>query len=1590
MYLLRCFSDTQAPGFSPSMGLLMSLLKTTNWSWQVLFLLFTPAPFINSAVLADEPAPAVDGTEQRSLLKAISDAEQQIEQQNWLAAVESFDAAWSMAVDGADTVLDQRGADVRQLAPGQTDLEAGGRARLEQLYRDSPQAFRQELSAQLEDVSRGRISAAVASGKQQQIRTAVTRYQFSTAAERGLRVLCRIHLDRGDFIEAALSLEQLRRRQREAPAELLASIAWCYQQGGLADDAEDLLRLAAAAGSGAADDPAKLLISETSQQQLQGAEQEATAAAWLQPYGGYRRNRLHVTPPLAQRTSWTSSLFEVADILYAEEMNPLLAECQSAIRNTYGRLQRINYTAVPVAQPLSDGKRIYVRTAAGLRALDAATGNLIWEVSQPEQTLRMLLDPESDVRLTPETLSSELLDRMLRLNTASQMSISGDTLFAVEDTESARIRNFSMMMGADPSSAASSNFIRAYDAESGLFLWEIGGQNRDPDPLRQMAPNLLAGMNFLGAPLVLGDRMYVLAENNDGILLLRIGKPQPEAGLPNPQVLASQLLTIPDRSVTEHPLRGLSGLIPSFAQGLLICPLCDDRIVAVSAEDLSIRWIFRYRGILKQQEIGGNAMVLPGSFDAQQSRQVDFESRWADFLPRIAGDRVFVTPRDSDQLYCLDLQTGRQLWNAARASSHAISGISTDHVLLSGNRELRALAVTTGELLWTALLRQGTVCGTAAFDGRVLYVPLNTPAILALDSETGQELVRQDWVTADPPGNLLITSAGLVSQSVFAVTGVTSGAGEATIVEQATVQLLQGELEVAAELLREHLQQNQSDAAARSLLIDVLLRTLRQQGDTDGELQQRVEALLQRAAEDVEVAPLLHSLLGMLPHDAVSLNRLLQGNTIRQREELAELRARLDTAQTGASFAEAVAQVERLLEQIPLGLRRANRSAGVLRRQSDVLARVIRGNVQQRSSAEQVRLQKAVVGAAAALLAELSDASDRENFLSTLIRSGLPLTVAALLRDETLPQDRSAVSALHEQSLLSVTEQSDVEAVVSIQRLLEQWADEGDSRVAATLTAELRHAAPGAVFGREPLDGDLPEQISAVLDEFEASQPVVVNWPGVPQVSVSDDRSVQEIPAETSGFPARPIPLYGRPGLYRGVSLAWLTRDEGIAAYDQHGKMLWTMELRISRDLGRGGFRSESWGFSVGRLLVLHLRGEIVVLDGTRRIADGHPPVLWRQKLADERAIEADAIFTPLQDRIERFSNTPAGHNRMGPPGVFGVPVISNQRLTMLDLFNGERVWELDGLAADSRILVDGETLLLLSETSRRIELRSLCDGELLSTSPLPAWWGEAVANQGSSVQDIEPEPGENIPWQIITEGRLSVLFRLQGETATLEARNLLTDEVLWSQQFSRNTVVSNTVEDTLAVLTEGRQLQLLRVDTGDVLAEHSLPQMPSPRMLHLQASDGRWIVLPEAYSEDDPGLEDFYPLTDAAHVHGVICAVNQQTAELDWKLSVEHRQVRLLACNQTRPLLPNLPLLVLLSRGRVPGSEGFAVVVGAQVLDVRTGAVVYDTPDLGRTQNGLGLRPDGDQRAIVLSSDRRDVTFSYGEAGAEDAPQNR
>jgi len=1555
-------------------------------------------------------AQAVEDVEQRGLLRKIEDTQELLAGQKWLEATERFDEAWALACEGDDAMLDQRGADVRQLAPGQTDLMAGGKARLENLFRSAPDAFRTEFSRQFDQVARQKILAAIETSDLESLRTLAARYQFAAAARQGLRVLARLHLDRGDFLEAALVLGRVHQISGEPEPMLILQTAWCYGKAGLLQDAADLHaecrteRMSAVITGNPA---AGAIMTELEQILAAKAEPSAAvASSWLQPLGDYRRLKSQAAVPSRLRSAWNSSLFEVADVLYADQLNPVLKGFQDPFEQLQERALRLNSTMIPVASPMISGSMVYVRTPIGVRAYRQETGELIWEIARPERPIKEMLEAMEngdDLMANPgrsRTWRNEdylLFNQLIRTNTSAQMSISNRTLFTVEESSGVTWNTARMgLMNGTGMERLPTNFIRAYDAESGLFRWEIGGQTQNADPTENRTSNLLAGYYFLGAPLVLGNRIYVLTENGEGIFLVRIGEPVEGLRESNPRISASQLLTVPDRPLAVHPLRKHAGLIPSFAQGLLICPTCDDRIIAVSAEDLSIRWVFRYSGIVRRQEIGGDNSILSGANNPDDSDRVDRENRWTDFLPRIVQGKVLVTPRDSDQLYCLDLTTGAQIWKAARGGYHTIAGVTEDRVLLAGNSQVGAMDLNTGKPLWTTQLRRGTTCGSVVFHGPVVQIPTDAPSIVTLETKTGRILVSQEWTGPQLPGNLIATAGGLLSQGLTTVTRISAGSGDALPSEQAAELLVQGRLMDARKLLEDRVQAVPADASARGMLIDVLLDQLRADYQTHKDQTQRIRDLLSESAKDVEIGPLVHSLIGMTLTDAVVLGEQLRGTTRRQQDELAEIITRGEEADGEVPLQELQSRILRMLERLPAAASEIVRGPGMERTQADVLVAVIRRSVLQRTPEERQALEQGLTVAALSLASSISIPQERQLFVTSLMHGGLPRTALGVLKELSASMEEPGERLLLEQVLLESLRSSQQPSQGAAEQLMNLWKTGKADWAAYSWLQDLQTPVGPNTQLRWGMQNDGARQ--SVLDAATLSFPQFLKapqsvWTGTPKVAVSDDRTMLPVRQFASAIPHRPIPLYGAPGLYRGWNLAWLHPAEHVGAYDPDGRLRWTFRPVRSQQFVYGGYKPDSWAFSCGQLVILYLQGTIYAVDGSSIGSDGSPGLLWQKNLEVPGSNDAGVDepeprdFVAPEDRIENFSHVPGGHFPVGPATEFGVPLIQGRRLLMLHSLTGRRLWEVDGIPRDARLLTDADTVLVISESARKVDVRSQLDGDLQTTARLPEWWGDAGLNVGSSVEDIDVEPGADVLWRVLAEGRRCVLFRLSAGQSFLESRDLLTDELVWSLPLPQKTVFSNVVEDVVAVLSEGKQLQLVYADSGEVLSDLSVRQIPDPRKLYLQASQGHFLVMPEARSEEDPSLDFFNPIIDAVHVHGAVYAVNRETKTLAWELPVTHRQVRLLTCTQTRPLLPAAPLLVLLSRDRDPKSQKFSVVIGAQVVDVRNGKLLYEDGNTGLTQNELWLSTDAEKRQLCLSFERRFVTFSYGVDDSQPAP---
>ena len=1566
--------------------------------------------------------------EQRGLQQLILETEESLASQSWLEAAERLDKAWEMACEDEDPLMVATGADVRQLAAGETEILAGGKARLESLYYSSPAPFRTEFARQFSELAESKLSDAVSSGDFTEVRRLATRYAFCPAARNTLMMMTSRSLDRGDFLEAALLLSRVQRMNAAPDTALILQMAVCYARAGLITDATDvILQLRKDSGAETVNvrgenirlpgTPAEILEwlkNQTAQSNAAGAI--AGGTDWLQPGGSYRRLAPRLRGPAGFRTQWKSNLFEVQDVLYSEQYNPLLAEFRDPVERESLRLLQRNSTIVPAGLPLVMGQQAIFRTPFGIRSVNMLSGDLTWEVTRPDSRLKTILDERA---AESENASSgrddfglrayvdpraQLLYQMIRTNTASQMAINGRTLFVVDECANATWNDdMGGMLGPNGSLSIPSNYIRAYDAESGLFRWEAGGQTQNV-ALPAGQGNLLAGFYFLGAPLVLGQRTYVLAESGEGIFLIQIAEPvaladkaaDADSGLlisdaqasVNPKVVKSQILTVPEYKLPQHPVRKHAGLMPSFAQGMLICPTCDQRIVAVSAEDHSLRWIFRYAGNTRVQEIGGENLVLFGGRDVIDTKSVDMDSRWIDSLARIVNGKVLITPRDSDQLYCLDLQTGLMIWSTPRNVFHAIGTVTSDKVVLVGNQRVAAFSMTDGRLIWSTELRDGVVCGTATSDGTIIQIPTSEPSIVSLDLETGRRLAGQSEDLDRMPGNLLMTEHGLLLQNLLDVSfAATTSHEQATPVEQATDKLLNRQFADAKQILDQEVTARPTDLIAREMLIELLLEGMRADFSSSQADIPRVRELIELSASDVPIAPLLHSLLGLNLPDAAVLPRQVRGQSNQYQGELSELIAQGMAADSQSSAEALTANIRQLLNELPAARRQIVTTGFMIRTKATILTSGIRRALQNRTAPEREQIAASLQESAMQIFQALPDNDTRLNFLSSLLGAELPLLVHDIIKQTASDADAEArasqAALLQEFAMLRISQSDASNAAPIAGALLDSWKSLNHTDAIQTWLTDLaRPVSPQNTQHFQMPDVAMRDKH---LEAWKLTNPDIeaaVNsvWNGVPQKEESPERTMLEQGKAPEGIPDKLIPLYGNPGIYRDWSFARVRPAGDLYAYDADGNVRWKLRPYGTPDDARYGFAAESYVMTVGHLLIINLSGNLFAVDPSQLNTEGEPRELWRKNTA-QMPSDADADqyrdYVPPADRVPQYFPQPAGYFPVGPVTQFGIPVISGRRLMVLDPLTGDRTWQTDGIPRDTTLLCSGDQVLLISYAARQIEVRSLVDGSVRSVSPLPEWWGDANDNAGSSVRDIEVEADVEVIWRIILQGQSCLLFRLTAGRSILENRDLLTDKALWSIELPQDTVFSNVADDVVGLLSDGQQLKLVETDTGRILADLPVTAVTAPRELILRKSSGHFVVLPDAV---EPNTEEYDPIIDAIHVCGRIYAVREKTMELAWDLPMDSRHIRL-AIPERSVLLPNVPVLLLLSRGRAGGPADSVLRrthYGALVLDVRTGEELYRDDEVGTTLNNLWMHIDTTARKLQMSFDSRIVTLDY------------
>jgi outer membrane protein assembly factor BamB/TolA-binding protein len=250
----------------------------------------------------------------------------------------------------------------------------------------------------------------------------------------------------------------------------------------------------------------------------------------------------------------------------------------------------------------------------------------------------------------------------------------------------------------------------AVDLRTGMVKWELGRvkvmPNDDPKlPPPPPLPNKLTEEEgdkttdafrlcldaiFLGAPLPMNGKLYVLIEQA-GVMRLLCLDPKNLVAVPGqtrkPALLWTQKLGRPNNNLPQDSIRRYQGATLAAGDGIIICPTNSGAIVAVDTNSRSLLWAYAYR------HLDPNARPGQIKYD-QQGRPIPPDQlkvdRWRSAGPIIANGRVILTAYDSEYIDCIELRTGKRLWRKSReANDLYVGGVVNDRVVVVGRNQVR-------------------------------------------------------------------------------------------------------------------------------------------------------------------------------------------------------------------------------------------------------------------------------------------------------------------------------------------------------------------------------------------------------------------------------------------------------------------------------------------------------------------------------------------------------------------------------------------------------------------------------------------------------------------------------------------------------------------------------------------------------------------------------------------------------------------------------------------------------------------------------------------------------------------------------------
>jgi outer membrane protein assembly factor BamB len=632
------------------------------------------------------------------------------------------------------------------------------------------------------------LKEAKESGDINKLKEVMNYYLHTESGAEATNLLGTYFLDRGTYISASLCFERLLKRENIAkvPSVTLFKAVYAFHQAGDTGLENQVWKELNSRGGQIAIGQQRLEVGQLQEYvaSLDLGRGDRGQYDWGMPGGNPSRNGKGEGDTPFMEYKWPP-----IQLATMEQTKAWLAQA-AAFQNQ--RKIPILPAAMPITATISkDNKKIPLvifRSHSGVHAINVKTGERFWQSGSGWSIDAMVKKAETTTTVTNwVNYYQQTLQRpnvLFENSTIGTLSTDNTYAYVVDDlavSPPPNQQDFNQFQqpggyvrNSDKVTAAiGASRLQAYDLATGKLKWELGGSGEKAGDL--------ADSYFLGPPVPIAGRLYLLTEKQQELRLVCI---DPAHGQGHAKVVATQTLASTRDKMQQDVLRRMQAAHLSFGEGMLVCPTNAGAILGVDLLSNSLVWAYPYRekSTTGQDEFpnqpwrgrpGFRGGVPPGFQMLPDGRIVPIappNTHWQVTPPIIQEGKVVFTAPDAKSVHCLNLRDGSKLWVHNRNEDDLyLAGVFNGKVLIVGKRNIRALSLSKGELMWS--LEVGSPSGQGVASENIYYLPLKEavaskkPEICAIDIDRGvvhaHTKSRKDIV----PGNLLFYDGDVLSQT---------------------------------------------------------------------------------------------------------------------------------------------------------------------------------------------------------------------------------------------------------------------------------------------------------------------------------------------------------------------------------------------------------------------------------------------------------------------------------------------------------------------------------------------------------------------------------------------------------------------------------------------------------------------------------------------------------------------------------------------------------------------------------------------------------------------------------------------------------